>query len=158
MRTAIHRFPAWQEKADFVIRAALPDLNREGEPAWEHLWARWIEDQRFEICCIPFFLYDISLGDEVETDIDAQVTRVLSSSGRFTFRVWFGETKNPQIIENLMYEIHRNGFLYESYSKDLISIDADSSASAQLLADLLKGMEDLGQISYETGRMNRDWK
>ncbi len=158
MKTIQHRFPAWHEKANFIIRAALHDLNSEGEPAWEQLWVRQIADQRFEICCIPFFLYDISLGDEVETDLEYQVTRVISGSGRYTFRVWFGETKEPKIIDDLMMEINRTGYLYECYSKNLISIDTDSLASAQLLADLLKRMQDLGQISYETGRMNRDWK
>jgi hypothetical protein len=41
------------------------------------LWARQVGDRRFEICCIPFFLYDVALGDVVETDENYSLVRVV---------------------------------------------------------------------------------
>ena len=48
-------------------------------------------DTEFEVCCIPLLLYDISLGDIVATDADYLLDRVVRPSGRYTFRVWFGD-------------------------------------------------------------------
>ncbi|WP_177228866.1 DUF4265 domain-containing protein [Amycolatopsis sacchari] len=60
-----HLRPAWSDRANFVIHARLPD---EGSPKkFEQLRVRRVAQTRFEICCIPFFLYDLSLGDVVET-------------------------------------------------------------------------------------------
>ena len=28
----------------------------------EQLWARRLDEERFEVCCIPFFAYDVALG------------------------------------------------------------------------------------------------
>ena len=48
---AVHAAPVWREKANFIIRALLPERDRS-----EQLWARQIGDQRFEVCRIPFFM------------------------------------------------------------------------------------------------------
>ena len=50
----------------------------------------------FEICCIPFFVYDLALGDLVETNADYSVTLRHAPSGRFVFRVWFGDSFHSQ--------------------------------------------------------------
>jgi hypothetical protein len=36
----------------------------------EQLWARQVGDRHFELCCIPYFVYDLALGDVVEIDAD----------------------------------------------------------------------------------------
>src|SRR3954453_9406655 len=69
---AVHAAPVWRERADFVIGARLPEEGRA-----EQLWARRIEGRHFEVCCIPFFLYDVALGDVVETDADYDLERVV---------------------------------------------------------------------------------
>ena len=90
---AVHQAPIWREHADFIITAAL-DKGR-----WEQLWARQIEPTLFEICCVPFFVYDLALADHVETapmlEKEYVVTRVVKRSGRQVFRVWFGDTTDP---------------------------------------------------------------
>jgi hypothetical protein len=88
---AVHETPVWREKADFMICGPLPEAARS-----EQLWARQVGDQRFETCYIPFFLYDVALGDVVETNAGYDVERVVEASGRYVFRVWFGSTAHPR--------------------------------------------------------------
>lgn len=52
------------------------------------------------MCCIPFALYDVALGDVVrarpEDTRKYVVKEVVKSSGRYVFRVWFGESFQPR--------------------------------------------------------------
>ena len=64
-----HLNPVWREKANFIIGAVVPSLkNNPKEKVWEQLWARKIDNDHYEICCIPMFAYGLALGDVVEID------------------------------------------------------------------------------------------
>jgi len=75
-KTIKHPNPVWREKANFIIGAQCTN-KADKTNAWEQLWSRKVSGNIFEICCIPFFLYDISLGDEVKTDQDFWILEVL---------------------------------------------------------------------------------
>ncbi|UAL29269.1 DUF4265 domain-containing protein [Nocardioides rotundus] len=81
-----HAEPVWRERANFIINAPLPEAGR-----FEQLWAKQVGENQFEICCIPFFLYDLALGDTVETAPQGSrqyvLSRVLNRSGRYLPRV-----------------------------------------------------------------------
>lgn len=51
----------------------------------EQLFARQLGPHRFELCCIPFFTYVLSLGDIVETDESYNVIRVAARSRSANF-------------------------------------------------------------------------
>src|SRR6266581_8592772 len=91
-REAVHQEPVWRARANFIIAAETPDG---GDAKTEQLWARQLGENRFEICCIPLFLYEIALGDIVTTsptkDRRYMVAEVAEPSGRYEFRAWFGE-------------------------------------------------------------------
>jgi hypothetical protein len=90
-KDAVHYDPVWREQADFIIGAPLPEQGRA-----EQLWARQLgEPLLFEICCIPFFLYDVALGGVVQTDASYELACVAEPSGRFVFRAWFGDSFHP---------------------------------------------------------------
>jgi hypothetical protein len=151
---AVHLSPVWRERANFIIVARITD--DELPHAWEQLWARQIDHSRFEICCIPFFLYDIALGDEVETaDQEGKnyvVQRVLKDSGHYTFRVWFGSSSSPAALNDVIEKVAKLGCALEWSSKSLLGVDAESSEAAQKLANFLDEREQLGELFYETGR------
>jgi hypothetical protein len=78
-KDAVHSDPVWRERADFIIGAPVPEEGRA-----EQLWARRLgEPLLFEICCIPFFLYDVALGDVIQTDASYELARIVKPSGRF---------------------------------------------------------------------------
>ena len=135
----------WGDKADFVIGAPLPEEGRA-----EQLRARQLSDNRFEVCCIPFFVYDIALGDVVETDADHNVTRVVEPSGRVVFRVWFGESFHPR--EEVADELVERDALVEWSSTNLLAVDAADEARADAIAAYLAEQERAGRLMFETGR------
>jgi hypothetical protein len=141
---AVHPEPVWRGRSDFIISAVLPEGRS------EQLWARQIDDRQFELCCIPFFLFDLSLGDVVETDAEYAVTRVVERSGRYTFRVWFGESSHPR--DEVVTALTALGTLTEWSSLNLLAVDATDANHAQIVADFLQERADLGQLLYETGR------
>ncbi len=148
----VHPEPVWRELADFIINA---ELEPEDAPhRFEQLWTRKVDENRFEVCCIPFFLFDVSLGDIVETaPKDSRrfvLSRVVQPSGRYVFRVWFGESFHPR--DEIAGELQRLGALIEWSSRNLLAVDATDGGHAQRIADFLHEREQQGQLLYETGR------
>ncbi|HTI76043.1 MAG TPA: DUF4265 domain-containing protein [Mycobacterium sp.] len=146
-----HAAPIWRDRMNFVFDAALPDATNE----LEQLVGRQVADTEFELCCIPFFLYNVSLGDIVATNEDYLFERVVRPSGRFTFRVWFGKdsgAKNApkdRVAAELELEL---GALLEWHGSSLLAVDAENGEVAQKVADYLQARETAGELTYETGR------
>lgn len=146
---AVHENPVWRDKANFIIRVYLE--KNEGRSEWEQLWARRLDERRFSLCCIPFFAYDLALGDEVETNADFVLNHVVSYSGQVTFRIWFSgqDTKTRQ---ELVREIEAMKPLMEWSSDNLLALSVPDGTEAQKLADYLQAREEEGLLQYETGR------
>lgn len=148
----VHVEPVWRERSDFIISAALPEADR--PKRFEQLFARQLGDDRFEICCIPFFLFDVALGDIVETSPTEGRKYVLKAvvepSGRFVFRVWFGESSHSR--EAVTEKLSELGALLEWSSVNLLAVDAADADHGQVIASYLAEQERAGQLLYETGR------
>lgn len=147
-----HLEPVWRDRSNFIIAA---DISSQGTAAeYEQLWARQISDNQFELCCIPFFLSDVALGDLVETGVAGPrqylISRVVAPSGRFVFRVWFGQSSWSR--EEVATALENLGALLEWSSPNLLAIDARDAAHAQVIADFLADRESKGQLIYETGK------
>jgi Domain of unknown function (DUF4265) len=152
-KTLQHLNPIWGEKANFIIGARLSQDVSETEIRWEQLWSRKISDGIFEICCIPFFVYNISLGDEVRTDAEHWITGVTKPSGHFTFRVWFGDSTNTTIRDEVNSKVEELQCLFEWYSCNLMAIDTPTDSLAKMISNYLQEKEDSGLLTYETGRI-----
>jgi len=145
---AIHPSPAWRSRADFIFAAYLG--NKDGKNEWEQLWGKKTADNRFIVCCIPFFVHDVSLGDEVETDSDFVMQRTVKQSGQFTFRVWF-RNNNSAERKALVKEVENIGALTEWSSDNFLALSV-SETVAQNLANCLQEWEQEGVLRYDTGR------
>ena len=145
-RIAVHREPAWRERSDFILRARIDPDGTDLE--LEQLWGRRVDNDRFELCCIPFFLYDVALGDVVETAEDLFVSGVWRASGRYVFRVFFGEPSSPR--SETVEELKDLGGLVEWFSPALLAVDARDQTHAQEIADYLWEQENRGRLVYET--------
>jgi hypothetical protein len=151
---AVHLNPVWRQRANFIIDANIE--SGDSPRRYEQLWARKLSENRFEICCVPVFAYDLALSDEVITRTEGErlyvVDKVVKPSGRLAFRVWFGESSKPAVRDEVIERLGTLGALFEWYSQNLLAIDAENQELAQVVADFLKGMEDLQNLKYETGR------
>ncbi len=148
----VHTEPVWRERANFVINAELPE---EDQPhRFEQLFARQVAGDRFEVCCIPFFLYDVALGDVVVAGpigaLQYVMSEVVEPSGHRVFRVWFGESFQPR--EEIADELLSLGALIEWSSNNLLAIDATDEQHAQVLADVLSEHERADHLVYEAGQ------
>lgn len=148
----VHQDPVWRERANFIVHAELPEKDR--PKRFEQLWARQLSDGRFEVCCIPFFIYNIALGDVVVTLPKAGrkyvVAKVVQPSGRYVFRVWFGQSFQPR--DEIAGELKALGSLTEWSSRNLLAVDAVNEEHARPVADFLAEREKSGHLLYETGR------
>lgn len=148
VREATHQEPVWRDRANFVIATQI-DPGETGIST-EQLWARQIDEQHYELCCIPFFAYDLALGDVVEVDASFMVKRVTKPSGHFVFRVYFGRSDYPR--EEIVGRLTVLGGSLEWSSANLLAVDAPGPAGAQSIADYLQEQEDRGRLMYETGK------
>lgn len=146
---AIHRSPIWREKADFVFAAHIGTNGDKNE--WEQLWGKKTGRNTFMLCCIPFFVYDIALGDEVEVDADLVAQRVTKSGGQTTFRVWFVE-QDLDRRKGIVRDISKVTSLLEWSSENLLAVSVPSAAEAQMLANFLEECELNRFLQYETGK------
>lgn len=145
---AAHSAPAWRDRANFVFAAYLGE--KDGKNEWEQLWGEKKDENRFILCCIPFFARDIALGDEVETDDEYVLKRVIKPSGQITFRVWFGN-QDTTVRNDVIRQIEAMDPLMEWSSDNLLALSV-AEAEAQRLADHLNQREQEGLLQYETGR------
>jgi len=146
---AVHRSPVWRDKANFIIKSCLG--QKDGRNEWEQLWALDLGDRRFLLCCIPFFSFDLALGDEVETDGNFVVQRVTKTSGQYTFRIWFGDSTHIGIREEVLQQMKGLSAELEWSSENLLAISV-SAEQAQQVADYLYAEQDARKLIYETGR------
>jgi Domain of unknown function (DUF4265) len=126
----------------------------DGRERWEQLWTREVGPERFQICCIPFFLYDVALGDEVEGR-DYVLERVLTRSGRQTLRAWFREVPVAEQRQEFETVLSGLGCLYEWHNGRLLAIDAENDFIAQDVANRLLIYEHRGLLLYEAGESYR---
>lgn len=151
---AVHENPIWRERSDFIIVAYLG--SKDGNNEWEQLWVLRLDDRNFSLCCIPFFVYDLSLGDEVETDENYVVQRVLKTSDQYTFRIWFGGSAYATIRNEVLQEIKRLSIWFEWSSNNLLAISVNADR-AQNVANYLHAQQNTGKLIYETGRTGQQF-
>jgi hypothetical protein len=148
-REATHPEPVWRERSNFIIAVEVDPADT--NVTTEQLWARKVDDRHFELCCVPFFAYDLALGDVVETDAGYMVQRVSRPSGRYVFRVYF-EPGNYGIRDSTVEALQALGAQVEWSSPSLFAVDARDQAHAQQIADYLHEQEKAQRLMYETGK------
>jgi hypothetical protein len=147
-----HPNPVWRNKANYTL---IMKIDSEDDVLrHEELWARQVTNELFEICCIPFFIYDIHLGDIVRIRQYGErniVDGTMTPSGHHTFRVWF-QTYSPAVKADVLQSLHELGCQSETFSDQLVAVDAPDDAVAREVAIFLEDQMAKGALDYETGR------
>lgn len=153
MDVKVHQEPAWRDKANFIIQA--PVEHAGAREVREQLWVRETGG-RFEICCIPFFVRGLALGDEVEAEPDDAgrhlLRRVVKASGNQTFWVWFEDEAEVALLHGVRDGLERLGCLTEGYSKGLLAFNAESDQQATQALGFLDGEEFRQYLECVSGR------
>jgi hypothetical protein len=141
---AVHANPVWRSKANFIIRARVTDVSTEGD--FEQLWTRRIDEDRFEVCCIPFFLYGISLGDVVRAGAsDGYVMRsVIGRSGNGVARVAIKPDADVSLVHGQIHDVLRQlEYWHEWFAEGYVAINLDSD---KIHDELFSQLGKLGEL------------
>ena len=130
--------------------------NEDGYPpdSCERLWAKPLVNGNYEIDNIPFFVYDISAGDEVSAQmIDGELTfgvRVVKSTNS-TFRLIAKQNDNSSKIRDII-----QGFDCRSEFNarvNLIAVEVPGSVSIKPFIDYIVAARARGELDYEEGAL-----
>ena len=147
---AAHLEPIWRERSDFIISYLLSSDEDGG--SWEQIWAQQVSEKKFIVCCIPFFAYNLNLGDEVLVDDDNTILKVVKKSSMMTFRVWLKDAPGKAVAELLSF-LDNNDVLHEKFSDNLMAVSCFES-SAGIVANYFQEKENKKILSYETGAVD----
>jgi hypothetical protein len=162
-RFLIHKEPVWRKKTNAIIYVPIGEDDN-----YEQLWCRQIDECLFELCCIPFFLYDVALGDVMEVFsvmnppydslplVEQPYVEALVKvqSGRYVFRVFFEKSKY-NIREHIAGLLSELGAVLEWSSMSMLAVDVKEKKQVKIVADFLHEYESRGDIIYETGKTNK---
>ena len=142
-----HFNPIWKTRADFIIAGS---VHVDDETIIEQLWAKRLDSHLFELCCIPFHLYNLSLGDTVHVNDDFVVDQLITPSGRYVFRVFKedGSLRGNEMVN----QVERLGGAFEWNTDSFAAVDAVNLSCASAIARLLMDLQGAGQIHFDTGR------
>jgi hypothetical protein len=148
----IHQKPAWQDRADFTIGALVVD--DEWKKTWktEQLASRQIGEQVFEICCIPALIYDINIGDVVETDCNFTVTNLFERGVYLGFRLVLKDQQYTKILlDALEVAQDLSGFVVEDLGHLMYGVSIKRGVDALTLTSCLDALITDGYLmAYES--------
>jgi hypothetical protein len=101
------------------------DLTRHGLPGhYEQFWTQRVSDTVYEISCIPFFTYGISLGDRVEVNTGCVIQRVTERSGHKNLRAMIANVQHDATVhEKLATWVQSMALLYECHGPGYFAVD-----------------------------------
>lgn len=143
-----HATPVWRDKSNYVVQILL-DGELGDEPEYEQLWTQLQADGSHLLCCIPFFLYGISLGDRFLKLEDGRF-QLLVPAGRSVLRIWMADVGKEEQV-NIVEYVESLGCLVERSSLNLVAVDCSSSELLAKLRIYLDGLAVQGKIQYELG-------
>ncbi|MFE9535471.1 DUF4265 domain-containing protein [Streptomyces sp. NPDC006691] len=136
-----HDTPVWRPTSSYMAVVDLAPFGFENEQ--EQVWLRPLAGDEFEICCIPFRAYGISLGDRVGLRDGRFVASILSRSGRRVFRVFFTDPRPPvgykDARHSLRSAISSGDFLAEWSGDRHVAIDIPESTDPTQLFAAVEG-------------------
>ena len=149
-KIATHDEPAARNRGNYILRLA---LSADGLPGhFEQMWTRTDDEQRHELCCIPFFTYGLSLGDVITLTSDDGEYRVESKGGRRTIRIAvLDEAYAHERHEDLHSELAQLGVLTEfrGHAHGYAAVDIVDQGQADAVIDLLRPLVASGTLMWE---------
>lgn len=147
VRIAAHPNPVHRPRQSVMLRAAVDDVGP-GE-SFEQLWTRRVGDDLFEICCIPFFAYDLALGDVVRADSESGfvIRSVARRSGNGVARVAIVRSEDVEDVHSRLHElIARTEYLCEWFAPGYVAIDLEPGRSHDELFEELGWLGDAVEV------------
>lgn len=141
---ATHVHPAWRDKANYIFQCRIESKNDRNE--WEQMWGTVIGDNTFMVCCIPFFVYGLSLGDIIKIDENRNFD-IVEKSMNTTIRIWTADV-DVEKKSSFITKVLQLSDDAEMHSTDLIAVSVDNNRVTEML-DFLKFETGKSDVIYE---------
>lgn len=143
------------EEADVTVWFG-DSADASGATLWEGLLAKREGRDRARVCAVPFWVYDVNLGDEVTVIESAEgapvANGIVNEAGAFAFRVIFvGAQADDERWRQLMVELEPCQCWFDVRSPAFLALSAPAE-HARGVADVLSAKQGRGELQYETGR------
>ncbi len=141
-KIAAHANPVRRPVPSFMLRVSLDDV--EGEDNFEQLWTKRVGDDRFEVCCIPFFAYDLALGDVVRADAGTGyvIRSVEQRSGNGVVRVAVGRREDVDAMHLRLHDLlGKLEYLHEWFAPGYVAVSLEPGRSHD---EFFAGLAELG--------------
>jgi hypothetical protein len=149
-KIATHAEPAARERCNYILRL---DLTADDMPGhYEQMWTRTDDRERYELCCIPFFTYGLSLGDVISLTNADGAYRIEAKRGHRTIRIVVqDEAFAHERHEDLHGELARIGVLTEfwGHANSYCAVDIIDQAQADAVIQLLRPLSGAGTLVWE---------
>jgi len=120
----------------------------------ETLWARPLEDGRFEVRNVPFYAYGLNFLDLVKAREDGEgpwrITRISEPSGHRTIRLFLTEPLAPAQRGMFLLQLRGLGVALDEATDQYIAVDVPPESDWEAVRAHLDGLEKEGTLSYET--------
>lgn len=149
-----HPHPAWQDRSDYLLQVP---IEHEGDNEFfEQLSTRRVGEKRHEVCCIPFFIYDLALGDIVEVH-EANSGRAdnfttIEPSGHETYWVWIDDNCPISELERIRGKLAEHEIEHEGFGFKLLAIDLPLTTSSDILDEIFAESVAKGLLKYNSSR------
>jgi hypothetical protein len=122
------------------VRFPLPDEG--GTIEIETLWAIHLENNMYKIDNLPFYAYDVSLGDAVLAIADfdeklATFKNILSKSGNRTIQILFELADLPELSGKILDALVKVGCGYEGANSRYFAVNVPALVDLSAISDLL---------------------
>ncbi|WP_075733111.1 DUF4265 domain-containing protein [Streptomyces acidiscabies] len=119
----------------------------------EQLWLRENSGgSGYEVCCVPFYAYGLSLGDVVGKSGADFIDRLIVKSGRRVLRVLFADSQDSMEARSALREaVAEVGLLSEWNGDRHVAIDVPGNAMMQRVFDSVREDVAAGNAFWEWG-------
>ena len=131
------------------------DLPNHWATGGESLWAEPLGGDRYRLDNVPFYAYDLNLGDVVEAraaspDLKPSVLRVLERSGHRTVRVFFAEAVSDEARLDYLRSLADLHVSFERATARYVALDLEPGADMDAVRARLDRAQAEGILEYET--------
>ena len=128
------------------------EQDEDGYPPadWEHVWAKHLGDNRYQIDNIPFFVRGVSFGDVVTIECDNEelhYKEIVETSGHGTIRVILFDEKDVVPLRDVLS--HMGCYSELSHIPTLIAVDVPPEVRYEDVVSFLMKGEEEGRWEYE---------
>ena len=124
------------------------------EHATETMWAARLADTVYSLRNVPFYVYGISYGDAVVTQLlsgENLFCRVYERGGHSTYRIFLVGESSKQQFEEAWEPLRKIGCLYERATDYLVAVDVPAETDIYEAYTALEKGQAAGVWDFEEG-------